>query len=199
MLIYTMNIGKDFKIIEGTNPVLLSAPHAFSHRRPSLTLSYKLAEPWTDEIVKEVCFNTGSWGIMLTDECGYDPNYYPLKSNVYKQAVFEIVKEKRINKFVDIHGLSDEHEFDVGVYYPSKFSRSISLANDVCRAVDRGNLRDLSTCVFRFCDSDQETLGEFVASKLRVPSIQIEVARYIREKEMLRNTFIENLSEYLRV
>lgn len=199
MLIYTMNSGKYFKIIEGTNPVLLSAPHAFSHRRPSLTLSYKFAEPWTDEIVKEVCLNTGCWGIVLTDECEYDPNYHPLKSNPYKQAILEIVKEERISKFVDVHGLSDEHDFDIGIYYPSKFFKSISLANDVSACIDRGNLRDLSTCIFRFCDDNQETLGEFVASKLRVPSIQIEVARYIREKEMLRNTLIENMSEYLRV
>jgi hypothetical protein len=199
MLIYTMYYGKYFKVIEGTNPILLSAPHAFSHRRPSLTLSYKFAEPWTDEIVREVCANTGCWGIMLTEECNYDPNYYPLKSNPYKQELVKIVKENKISKFLDIHGLNDEHEFDVGLFYPSKFFRSITLANEVCDHIDRGTLRGLSACIFRFGDTDHETLGEFTASKLRVPSIQIEVARYIREKQILRNSFIENLSEYLRM
>ena len=194
-----MSDGKYFKVIQGTTPVLLSAPHAFSHRRPSMTLCFKFAEPWTDNIVREVCANTGCWGIVLSEEADRDPNFYPLKDNPYKQEVFKIVKENKIKKFIDIHGLSDEYDFDIGLFYPSRFSRSISLAEDVCQCIDRGNLRGISTCIFRFGDDDRETLGEFVASKLRVPSIQMEIARYIREKEILRNSFIENLSEYLRV
>lgn len=199
MLTYTMHYDKSFKVIEGTNPVLLSAPHAFSHRRPSLTLSYKLAEPWTDEIVKEICMNTGCWGIFLTDECDFDPNYHPLKSNPYKQELVNIIKENKILKFLDIHGLNNENEFDVGVFYPSRFLKSINLSREICDSIDRGPLKGISTCVFRFNSNDHETLGEFVASRLRVPSIQIEIAKYIREKDILRNSFIENLSEYLRM
>ena len=190
---------KVFKIIKGSNPILLSAPHAFSHRRPSLTLSYKLAEEWTDDIVKEICANTGAWGIVLVDETDCDPNYYPLKSNEYKREVANIVKEEKIKKFLDIHGLSDEHDFDIGIYYPSRFFNSIALAESVSKGISKGSLRGISSCILRFEDSDQETLGEFVASKLRVPSIQIEIARYIREKQLLRNSFIENMSNLLRV
>lgn len=188
-----------FKIIKGSNPILLSAPHVYAHRRPSLTLSYKGAEPWTDVLVEEICSNTGCWGIVLSDEVEYDPNYYPLKSNEYKQRIADIVKENGIKKFVDIHGLSDEYDFDTLVYYPSKFFKSINLANDISSAIDRGNLRGINTCILRFDEDKGETLGEFVASKLRVPSIQLEVAKYIREKQGLRNSFIENLSDLLRV
>ncbi len=35
-----------FKIIEGTGDVLLSAPHAFSHRRPNLSGIYKPGEEY---------------------------------------------------------------------------------------------------------------------------------------------------------
>lgn len=190
---------KVFKIIKGSNPILLSAPHTFSHRRPSLTLSYKLAEPWTDDIVREICANTGAWGIVLVDETDSDPNYYPLKSNEYKKEVVNIVKDGKIKKFLDIHGLNDEHEYDMGIFYPSKFFNSIQLAESVSKGISRGNLRGVSTCVLRFEDGERESLGEFVASKLRVPSIQIEIARYIREKQLLRNSFIENMSNLLRV
>jgi hypothetical protein len=188
-----------YKIIKGSNPVLLSAPHVHSHRRPSLTLGYKGGEPWTDVLVEEICANTGCWGIVLLDEIEFDPNYYPLKENEYKQEVADIVKREKIGKFLDIHGLSDEHEFDMSIFYPSRFFKSISLANDISNGLDRGNLRGLNTCVLRFDKEHGETLGEFVASKLRVPSIQLELARYIREKEPLRNSFIENMSDLLRV
>lgn len=188
-----------FKIIKGTNPILLSAPHVFSHKRPSLTFSYKLGEPWTDDLVYEICSNTGAWGIVLTQETDIDPNYFNLESNPYKQEIANLVNENKITRFLDFHGLSDESEIDLGIYYPTRFSNSILLAESVSKALGKGKLRGMNTCIFRFEDNGQETLGEFVASKLRVPSIQLEIARYIREDKVLRNSFIENLSDILRV
>jgi len=188
-----------FKIIKGTNPILLSAPHVFSHKRPSLTFSYKIGEPWTDDLVYEICSNTGAWGIVLTQETDIDPNYFRLESNPYKQEVANIISENKIVRFLDFHGLSDKNEIDLGIYYPTRFSNSILLAESVSKALGRGKLRGMNTCIFRFEDNGQETLGEFVASKLRVPSIQLEIARYIREGKVLRNSFIENLSDLLRV
>ena len=194
-----MPTAKHFKIIKGTNPILLSAPHVFSHKRPSLTYTYKLGEPWTDDIVYEICSNTGAWGIVLIDETDTDPNYYRLEDNPYKQEVANLIKDNKITKFLDFHGLSDQNEIDLGIYYTSRFHNSILLAENISKAINRGSLRGVNSCIFRFEDNGQETLGEFVASKLRVPSIQLEIARYIREKQTLRNTFIENLSDILRV
>jgi len=48
------------KVIDGRIPVLLSAPHVYSHRRPSLTLSYKWGEEFTDTIVEELCLKSGA-------------------------------------------------------------------------------------------------------------------------------------------
>lgn len=188
-----------FRIIKGKIPVLVSAPHAYSHRRPSYTMSYKIGEPWTDYIVENICLNTGAWGIMLTDETDYDPNYHKIGNNPYKEEIKRLLEENKIEKFVDIHGLSNEHDYDIGIYYPSKFWKSIRLAQDVAQCIDSGDLRGINTCVLRFGDNGQETLGEFVASNLRVPSIQIEVARYIRDREGLRNGLVNNLSRYLIV
>ncbi len=188
-----------FKIIKGTNPILLSAPHVFSHKRPSLTFSYKIGEPWTDEIVYEICANTGAWGIVLTQETDTDPNYFPLERNPYKKEVANLIKQNKVRSFLDFHGLSNESDIDVGIYYPTRFQNSILLAENVSKALSKGKLRGINSCIFRFDNNGHEALGEFVATKLRVPSIQIEIARYIREDKILRNTFIENLSDILRV
>lgn len=64
-------------------------------------------------------------------------------------------------------------------------------------SLGHGELRGINVSVLRLLDNNQETITEFVASNLRIPAIQIEVARYIREDESLRNSFVENLSKVL--
>lgn len=185
------------QIIEGSIPVLLSAPHVYSHRRPSLTLSYKLGEEYTDDIVKEVCATTGAWGILQSKETPFDPNYHILKGNPYKESVKEIILHGKVLKFIDIHGLNPSSDYDLGIYYPSRFFRSISLSQEISRALDKGKLRGINACRLRLQDDLEETLGEYVASELRVPSVQLEIARYIRESDKLRNSLIQNLSSYI--
>lgn len=194
-----MNKTPNIKIIKGKIPVLVSAPHAHSHRRPSLTLSHKIGEGYTDKMVTNICEGTGAWGMYIVGETDYDPNYHKLEDNPYKDEVTRLIKENDIKKFIDLHGLSSEYDYDLGIYYPSKFSNSIKLAKEIVDCVDKKKMRGINHCVLRFEDLDRETLGEYVASQLRVPSVQLEIARYIREKDELRNSLIENLSEYLRM
>jgi hypothetical protein len=61
-----------------------------------------------------------------------------------------------------------------------------------------GKLSGINIEIFRFLDNGQESLGEFVASRMRVPSVQIEIARYIRSDEELRDNFVKNLSEVVK-
>jgi len=183
-----------FQTIEGKVPVLLSAPHACAHRRPTLMGTYKLGEPYTDNIVREIAANSSSFGIYLSKECTYDPNYHKEKKNEYKQAVKEIITKNKIERFIDIHGLKDNQGYDIALYYPTKFRKSLELAYEVEDALNHGLLNGISIRIFRFLDNDQETLGEYVATKLRVPSVQIEISRYIRDDEQLRESLIKNLS-----
>lgn len=160
-------------------------------------MSYKWGEALTDTLVEEICTRTGAWGIIQNQETSFDPNWHKFKDNPYKQAIADIVEKEGIKKFIDIHGLKDDYEYDLGIYYPSKFFKSILLANDISNSLDKGKLKGVSICIFRFQDNLQETLGEYVASKLRVPSVQLEVARYIREDDSLRNLFVNNISTFL--
>lgn len=186
-----------FKTIIGSTPILLSAPHVYAHRRPRLSMAYKIGEPFTDTIVEEVCENTKSFGIVLDEESDRDFNYHKEKNNPYKQEIRGIVEKNEIKYFVDIHGLKDGNEYDIAVYYPSKFFKSIELARKIKEGLNKYPLRGINIVVLRFPKGPQESLSLFVASELRVPSVQIEVARYIREKKELRDAFIQNLGELL--
>lgn len=187
-----------FQIIEGKVPVMLSAPHVYPHRRPTLNGCYKLGEPYTDQIVKEVCANTSCFGIYLLKECDYDPNYHKEKKNEYKRTVRDIVKERKIERFIDIHGLRDGQDFDIGIYYTTRFNKSLEFAYEIEEKLGKGSLSGINIQTLRFLDNGQETLGEYAASKLRIPAVQIEIARYIREDDDLRNTLIENIGEVVK-
>ena len=188
---------KTFKTIIGSKPILLSAPHVYAHRRPRLSMAYKIGEPLTDIIVEEVCKKTKSFGVVLTDESDMDYNYHKEKSNPYKKEIREIVEKENIKYFIDIHGLKDGNNYDIAIYYPSKFFNSIELSKKVKEGLSKRALRGSNIPIFRLPEGTQESLALFSASELRVPSIQIEVARYIREKKELRDAFIQNLSEVL--
>jgi len=188
---------KTFKTIIGSKPILLSAPHVYAHKRPKLSMAYKIGEPLTDTIVEGVCEETKCFGIVLTDESDMDYNYHKEKSNPYKKEIRSLVEKENIKYFIDIHGLKDGNNYDIAIYYPSKFFKSIELSKKIKADLPKGILKGSNIPIFRLPECSQESLSLFVASELRVPSVQIEVARYIREKKELRDAFIQNLSKVL--
>lgn len=184
-----------FEIIKGSKRVLLSAPHAYLHKRPRLSMGYRQGEELTDNIVREVCEKTGSWGIVLKEGVDYDPNFHLLESNPYKREVERIVKEEKILQFIDIHGLSKENDmYDFGIYYAMRFTKSKGFAEVVRKDIAKNELYGVNVAIFRFRDDYQETLGEFLVQNYHIPSIQIEIGKYIREEKSLRDAFVENLS-----
>ncbi len=187
----------EFEIIDGKQPILLSAPHVFAHRRPSLAGLYKQAEPWTDEIVKQICEYANVYGIYASEQMNYDPNYYKIHKNNYKKRVKELIGEKKIKYFFDFHGLSDKHTYDFGIYYLNRYNKSKNLAYDLAKALNKGALRNCLPQILNLNVGKAESLTEFTTSKLKVASLQIEVSRYIREDDVLRESLVKNFSEFL--
>ena len=185
------------KIISGEIPVLFSAPHCKLHRRPKLSMAYKQSEPITDRIVKELCLRTNGFGIYLNRRIEYDPNYHKERRNEYKRKVREIIKENKIKCFVDVHGILDNYGYDLAIYYPSRYSNSMDIAKAVSEEIGKKALRGINAQILKFPYDNGEPLSEFVASELRVPAIQIEIAKYIRHDDRLLTSFIENLTDVI--
>ncbi len=186
-----------YEILKGKKPILLSAPHVFNHRRPSLSGVYKQGEPWTDYILKHICEEMGAYGIFSTQEIDYDPNYYKISKNEYKKEVRDLIKARKIKLFVDIHGLSDEHPYDFGIHFLRRYTKSKKFAYDLAKKLNRGKLRHSLIQVLFLNETKAESLSQYVTSELRVPSLQIEVSRYIREDEVLRESVIQNIRDFL--
>lgn len=187
----------NYTILKGNSPFVISAPHAYAHKRPTLTGVYKQGESFTDVICQNICKETDSTGIYINQEVEYDPNFFKIEHNPYKKEVEKICKESKKKIFLDIHGLNDKYNYDIGIYYLSHFGKSKAIAKELRDTLGRGELRGLNIHIFRLPLNDQEALSEFVASNLRVPALQIEIARYIREDEVLRDSFVKNISSFL--
>jgi hypothetical protein len=193
---------EQIKIIEGKIPVLILAGHAHTHRRPNLMGNYKLAEPWTDYIARNVAKSSGAHAIYLNTEVDYDPNVHSIEENPFKQAVAEFCSNHKVDYIFDLHGLNDKHQFDIGVFYGNRYAKSKQLAFDLADELNGGKLKDLLAQVFNFSDDyfdngEQKTLTQFVVEKYKASGVQVEIARYIREDEMLRNALIEGMSRFI--
>jgi hypothetical protein len=187
----------DFETIKGKQTVLFSAPHVHNHKRPSLSSKYKQGEPWTEYILKNACSESDSNGIYVVREIGYDPNYHKVTKNEYKKSVRDLIREKKIKYFIDIHGLNNEHQYDFGIYYLNRYSNSKKLAHAVADALNKGSLRDCLIQILNIPVGNQEPLTQFVSSELKVPSVQVEISRQIRERNNLRDEVVTNLCELL--
>lgn len=192
-----LNMSNDFIISKGKNKVFISAPHVFSHKRPSMTGVYKYAEPWTDYIARAVADESSSSVIYTVQELNYDPNYHSLDKNEYKAEVAKFIKKEQITHFFDLHGLSDKHQYDFGVFYPLRYSKSKNLAYDFAESINSGVLHDSIIHILNCIDNDQETLCEFVAQTLKVPSLQIEISQSIRHDDHLREGLIGNIAKFI--
>jgi len=184
----------EVKLIEGKKQILFSAPHCKLHKRPKLSMAYKQAEPFTEEIVQELCMYTEGYGLVLNSEVDYDPNYQKEGRNNYKKKVREVVECGKIHYFMDIHGILDDYNCDLCIWYPSRYSKSYRIARIIAENIGKRSLSGINVQILKFPYGEGESLSEFVASKLHVPAIQIEIAKYIRDDEELVKSFEENLS-----
>jgi len=188
-----------FQVQEGkNNNVMFSAPHVYNHARLGVDKRMKQGEPYTDEIVKEVARRAESFAIStIIESLEFDPNFNVEKSNPYKAEIRKIVKSQKIKSLIDIHGLSDSHSYDFGIYFKPRFLKSRQMAFGIAEILNKGKLRGSLFQVLYFRPDGQETISEFCCEKLKIPAVQIEVARYIREDDILRGEFVARLEEFV--
>lgn len=91
-------LDRGYQFIEGKKPILVVAGHNFRQGREG---KIKGADLGTGGIVRKICEKYNVYGLVSTRE-QMDPNWYP-HSN-FREKVKEIIKSKKINLVIDIHG-----------------------------------------------------------------------------------------------
>jgi len=91
-----------FTFEEGSIAALVSAPHAVTHMREG---RIKASEDFTGPLALELARLTGAHALVATrfDDC--DPNFDPLETSAYKQALVDFIQRHGIRLVLDIHGM----------------------------------------------------------------------------------------------
>lgn len=194
MIIIGVNTEKNnFKIINGSIPIILSAPHAVKQNRNGII---KEEDKLTGAIVEYLCTKTGANGIIRTCNWNDDPNYEN-KGNAlkYKETILQLIKDKNIKLLIDIHGCNNKHGFDIE--FGVSNGENINYDNTYLEIFEQ-NFSKIGKVVIdkEFLAKSEGTVSKFINKNSKIQCIQIEISRKYR-KEQLIETLVafENVIE----
>jgi gamma-glutamylcyclotransferase (GGCT)/AIG2-like uncharacterized protein YtfP len=178
--------------VRGVTPTLVTAPHACAHVRMN---RLKSQETFTGPLAVIIHSITESHALYAHRASQIDPNFYD--ESPFKKQIARIVKQFGIRFVLDIHGTSTAKTGDLfpGVGLDKEFLLgNESLFDRLVDGSDRFGIRLGSSRVFSA--SRQMTVTKFVARKLGIPGMQIEISQELRTPEKFPKRF-DNLVRFL--
>lgn len=179
--------------MKGRIPVLVTAPHATAHVRAG---KLKRQEFYTGALAVLLHSVTGCHALYTGRLSSLDPNY--TDESPFKAKLSEIVGRCGLEFLIDIHGTGSERPGDVfpGVGVNGEFlkGRTGSLG-ELGRAALSNGISLGSSDVFTA--ARQLTVTRFSATRLGIPSMQLEISQDLRRPESSPSDFV-NLVNFLR-
>jgi len=172
--------------LPGSFNILVSAPHATNHIRFN---KVKIFERYTAAIAALMHSIVGTSSVYTNSVSITDPNYYDQCE--YKQFLKEFSRKSTQHFVLDIHGTGENRKCDI---YPG-IGRNMEflLGNS-------GILEDLTDSAVKFgikCGgldkfpaSKQQTVTKYCASKLGIPSMQLEINKKYRQPDKYPEKFL---------
>ncbi len=169
----------EFLYVEGTLPILISAPHGAAHTRYG---KYKGEDEYTAAIAQLVAEETGSRCIYARRKSKTDPNV--AKDAPYKEKVREIVLEKNIRFVIDLHGMWQRHEAGIelgtrsGKSCPEQKELIVSSLKESGFELDSDEKNARLRVDAKFSgngSSVREPMVKFVSERLKIPAAQFEI------------------------
>lgn len=172
----------NFKIINGTLPIILSAPHAVKQCRNG---KIKEEDKLTGAIVEYLCMKTGINGIIRTCNYNDDPNYENSGEALkYKEAILKLIKEKNIRLLIDVHGCTNQHGFDIelGTNYGENIDNDESYIEILKQEFSQLGKVAIDE---EFKAERTTTVSNFIHKNSGIPCIQIEISTKFRKEQLV--------------
>ena len=165
-----------FESVEGSAPILISAPHGARHLRKN---KWKEEDEYTASLAIKLAEDTGAHVICVIHRTREDPNY--MMPSTYKESVKEIIRNHGIAFLLDIHGASKKRPFKVCV--GTRYDRLERSSCPTFKALIEASLQDFQEQpIFNrqyFRATKDETVTSFARNVCGIESAQIEInARY---------------------
>ena len=159
-----------FDVVPGNIPVIISAPHATSPLRNG---KRRFSDGGgTAALALAIGKITGATVIYTTYEGPSDPNYYD--DNQYKDALNKLIKDKKHDFLLDLHGSHPYRSYDVdlGTMNGKSLLGNDYLLADLIAYLKADGINSIS--LNRFSAAKNQTITKF-ASTNDVPAIQLEI------------------------
>jgi len=192
-----------YLFIEGSTPVILTAPHAVPHDRGNYNGKnlLKPQDEFTDLIVLRVCQKANCFGLVPLTKLR-DPNIDSLDGLKARETPFlrcleDLVSSHDIQLLLDIHGL-DRRRRGVDVEIGTRLGASLRGRKEILEELE-GLLRRKGNYLIR---RDRSFIGGEIVRTImeRIPAIQLEIHRRLRYGGHSRETerLIELLGHFIR-
>ena len=167
--------GKWFEVIEGTIPVIVTAPHS---TRPLRNRKRRFSDGGgTAALAISLGELTGVYVIYTTYEGPSDPNYY--HDNKFKEELSDLINKVKPAYILDIHGSHPyrSYDIDLGTMGGESLLGNEDLLFDLIKHLNKEGIESIS--YNRFGASKNETITKF-SYEHGVPAIQMEInATYV--------------------
>jgi hypothetical protein len=165
-----------FGIIEGSIPILLSAPHGATHLRDG---RWKGEDEYTASLAITLGVLTGASVIFVKNKTEEDSNHLP--GTRYKDAIKELVAQRGIRFLADIHGadITRDYKMSVGIIDEEDMGQC---SCPCCKPVIEEAVRAFQYPLFNldaFIAGSPETVTFFARHGCGIEAAQFEInARY---------------------
>lgn len=203
---YTGGGKQDFIILEGSIPIMLSAPHAVNHTRDG---RLKYADKMTGGIALLLHDLTGCHIIYSARSISFDPNYTlnTNNENPYQIQLCEYVKQKRIEVLIDLHGAQEQRDYAIEIGTAPQYDKAGNIIGDKHPALHgKDFICDLVAYTFDYVFQNtnlpkekkqvvtnqifgagiQNTITKYISSHSSTACLQLEINALYRSKENSR-------------
>lgn len=188
---------------------MISAPHSVKHIRdweilPQDLLTWWLALYLWKRLNLSVIYST-SYKV-------WDPNFDENKNSEYKQALAKYIKDNDIRFLIDLHGCWSFRDFAIELWTWWELNSNLLWRLDILNIVEKSLNDSLKTYIKHtgklitknvlFPASRETTVSNFISKECKIPTIQIEINKELRDMNNSKNlslliNSLENMIEEL--
>lgn len=178
-------------IEKGSINVMISSPHCVDNIRNG---EKKSLEVKLKDIALELYKGTNCHAIYKTVVDNDDPNYS--EESEYRNSLIDYINTNNINFLIDLHGMKNNKlDLEIGTNHLININNSKILYKYICNYFKSKNYKySIDT---KFAASGKNTVSSTINRECKIPAIQIEISRAIRDDDNKLTKLIEDLKEFI--